>query len=492
MDHRHETNQADTSDLPDIPLCNNSAPRKRNGANSPVPFDDPSWLDPPDLFVKKADLPLVSQQLRDLLTEHPWMFERGGPARLVTYPAEDARLAEVPPFGVDAVIHAAHEVCRPYQIDWRGKRTNVTLPERVASLYLALNGRWNLRPLHGICCSVLLGDDGSIHAHEGYHAPSGLWCTRAPPLTVPDRPTKAEAGAALYRLRKAMRTFTFKGAPLVTIDGNLVVDIEQSPGLCESAALCALLTGVTRASLPLAPGVMINAPAHSGSGAGKGLYARMISAIAFGVAPHASTAGHDEIELEKRIGGMLMRGDPVILLDNLNNTLLRSPQLESCLTEELISVRVFGKLEFQDIRSIALVILTGNGLQASGDAARRYLYPTLEPPVDHPEQRTYPPGFLEDIFARRGELLSDCLTIWRWGRQQSNLKRGLSLGSYERWAAWVRDPLLSLGCADPVEAINEVRERDPARVNLMALFEKWAEKHGGWMKADELDSQVRF
>jgi hypothetical protein len=446
----------------------------------------------PDLFVRKADLPLVSQQLRDRLTLHPWIFERGKPARLVIYPAEDARPAEVHPFGIDAVVHAAHEVCRPFQVDPRGKRNNVTLPDRVAKLYLALNGRWDLRPLHGICAGVLLEDDGSIHSHEGYHAQSGLWCTRAPKLSVPDRPFKDQAVDALYRLRAAMRTFTFKGSPLVELDDNLVVDIEQPPGMCESAGLNGLLTGVSRASLPLAPGIMINAPAMSGSGAGKGLLARMISAIAFGTPPEAGTAGHDEPELEKRIGTMLMRGDPVILLDNLNNTLLRSPQLESCLTEPLVSVRIFGKLEMQDIRTVALVILTGNGLQVSGDGARRYLYPTIEPPVDNPEQREYRPGYLDDIFARRAELLSDALTIWRWGRQQPDLKRGKPFGSYERWAAWVRDPLLALGCADPVDAITEVRERDPARVNLIALFEAWVAHHGGWVKADELDYQVKW
>ena len=371
-------------------------------------------------------------------------------------------------------------MCRPYKVDGRGKRNNVTLPDPVAKLYLALNGRWNLRPLHGICGSVLLDNDGGIHAHEGYHAPSGMWCTQAPPLTVPDRPAKDEAVDALYRLRAAMRTFTFKGSPLTRIDGITadVVDIEQRPGLCESAALSGLLTAVCRASLPLAPGVMINAPSVSGSGAGKGLLARMIVAIAFGIIAKAGTAGHDEQELEKRIGASLLRGEPVLLLDNMNNTLLRSAQLESCLTEPLVSVRLFGVLKMQDVRCTAFVVVTGNGLQASGDTARRFIYPTLEPPVDNPEQREYPAGFLDGILARRGELLSDCLTVWRWGRQQSHLKRGLPFGNYERWATWVRDPLLALGCDDPVKGVQDARDRDPHRVNITALFAEWRVWHG--------------
>jgi hypothetical protein len=448
----------------------------------------------PDLFVMKADLPLVSQQLRDRLASHPWLFERGGPARLTCYPPAEARPAEINMLGVEGTAHAAHEVCRPYLVDPRGKRNNVTLPERVAKLYLALNGRWHLRPLHGICGSVLLDNDGGIHAHEGYHAPSGMWCTQAPPLTVPDRPAKDEAVDALYRLRAAMRTFTFKGSLLTRIDGIAadVVDIEQKPGPCESAALCGLLTAVCRASLPLAPGVMINAPSVSGSGAGKSLLARMIVAIAFGVIAKAGTAGHDEQELEKRIAASLLRGEPVLLLDNLNNTLLRSAQLESCLTEPLVSVRLFGKLTMQDVRCTAFVVVTGNGLQASGDTARRFVYATLEPPVDNPEQREYPAGFLDSILARRGELLADCLTIWRWGRQQSGLKRGLPFGSYERWATWVRDPLLALGCDDPVKGVQDARDRDPHRVNITALFAEWRVWHGSdWTKADDLNPAVR-
>jgi hypothetical protein len=456
--------------------------------------EDPDASALPDLLVLKSDLPLVAQRLRDKLARHAWLFERGGPARLTCYPPAENRPAEIHPLGVDGTTNAAHEVCRPYQSDARGKRRDVTLPERVAKLYLALNGRWGLRPLHGICSSVLLADDGSIHAHEGYHARSGMWCTQPPPLDVPDRPANDQAVDALYRLRSAIRTFTFKGSPLTRIDGIAadVVDIEQRPGLCESAALCGLLTGVCRASLPLAPGVMINAPSVSGSGAGKGLLARMIVAIAFGIIAKAGTAGHDEQELEKRVGAALLRGEPVILLDNLNNTLLRSAQLESCLTEPLVSVRLFGVLKMQDVRCTAFVVLTGNGLQTSGDSARRFVYPTLEPPLDNPEQRQYPPGFLDGILGRRSELLSDCLTIWRWGRQQSGLKRGLPFGSYERWGTWVRDPLLALGCADPVRGVEDARDRDPNRVNLSALFAEWRVWHGtDWVKADDLNYHVR-
>lgn len=86
--------------------------------------------------------------------------------------------------------------------------------------------------------------------------------------------------------------------------------------------------------------------------------------------------------------------------------------------------------------------------------------------------------FLASIKGRRAELLAAALTIWRWGRQnQQSLKRGKPFGSFETWASWVRDPLLTLGCADPVEAIAKAKARDPRRLRIAELFTVWWENH---------------
>jgi putative DNA primase/helicase len=76
--------------------------------------------------------------------------------------------------------------------------------------------------------------------------------------------------------------------------------------------------------------------------------------------------------------------------------------------------------------------------------------------------------------------LSAVLTIWRYGRQldqAGSLEAGEALGSYERWCRWCRDPLLALGCQDPVARIHELRAADPARENLAELFGIWWENH---------------
>jgi hypothetical protein len=72
-----------------------------------------------------------------------------------------------------------------------------------------------------------------------------------------------------------------------------------------------------------------------------------------------------------------------------------------------------------------------------------------------------------------------CLTIWRWGRHNATqLQPGKPLGSFETWAKWCRDPLLALGCRDPVERIEALKANDPRRQRVAELFQVWWEHHG--------------
>lgn len=117
-----------------------------------------------------------------------------------------------------------------------------------------------------------------------------------------------------------------------------IVDLDQPPGRDESAFLVSLLGAVCRPSLPLAPGTIIEAPQTSGSGSGKGLMARAISIVAFGRTP-AATASAEREEFEKRISSALISGSPVVFLDNVNSTALRSSTLASAITERPARLR---------------------------------------------------------------------------------------------------------------------------------------------------------
>ena len=70
-------------------------------------------------------------------------------------------------------------------------------------------------------------------------------------------------------------------------------------------------------------------------------------------------------------------------------------------------------------------------------------------------------------------------------------RRKLGLNSYEVWGRWCRDPLIALGCADPVERVRQAKQADPKRRHLAELFGVWQAQHGhAPMKVAELAQEV--
>jgi hypothetical protein len=131
------------------------------------------------------------------------------------------------------------------------------------------------------------------------------------------------------------------------------------------------------------------------------------------------------------------------------------------------------------LHSAAFIAVTGNGLAISRDLARRFLVCEFDAGCEDPEQRPFESGFLRKIEGCRGELLSAALTIWRFGRQNAaRIGRGRPLGSFEDWTEWCRDPLLALGCRDPIERIDRIKADDPHRGQTVELFKTWDAHHG--------------
>jgi hypothetical protein len=129
------------------------------------------------------------------------------------------------------------------------------------------------------------------------------------------------------------------------------------------------------------------------------------------------------------------------------------------------------------LNASAFVILTGNGLTVSEDLARRFVAVDFDARTEDPELRPFATDIRVEVGQRRTELLAATLTIWRWGRLATNIRPGMSLGSFAQWCRWVRDPLLALGCQDPVERVSEAKERDGRRQAVADLFAIWWDKH---------------
>lgn len=129
------------------------------------------------------------------------------------------------------------------------------------------------------------------------------------------------------------------------------------------------------------------------------------------------------------------------------------------------------------LNASTFVILTGNGLTVSEDLARRFVAVDFDARTEDPEARPFTTDIRAEVTERRTELLAALLTIWRWGRIAADIKNGLALGSFGQWCQWVRDPLLALGCQDPVARVSEAKERDARRQAVADLFAIWWEKH---------------
>jgi hypothetical protein len=447
----------------------------------------------PELIVHRGSLPDTAEAVRDLLAASGRSFDRGLPVRVIR-PADGGPPSAIP-LTRHNVVMETHRLCQPMHQDSRGKLIPVTLPDRVAQMYLDMVGDWQLSPLAGISTAPLLSEDGSARTADGYDPGTGLWCRSVPSLRLLSEPSLADAEEALLRLRQTFRTFPFGDASRCW-DSSLgveVVDLRTPPTRDESAFLLNLLTAVCRSSLPLAPGALNTAPEISGAGSGKGLLVRATSMIAFGVSPRAFTMGSDRHELEKRLAAELMEAHPIVFLDNANGRALRSDTLASVLTERPARVRVLGRSLMVPLNSTAFIAVTGNGLTVTEDLARRFILCQLNARCEDPESRPFASGFLIDIERRRAELLAAVLTIWRWGRQNAaRLTRGKPLGSYEIWAEWCRDPLLNLGCQDPVERVEALKANDPQRQRIGELFRTWWQHHGAdIMKANDLDEPVK-
>jgi hypothetical protein len=432
----------------------------------------------------------TARHLAAILGRSPCLFDRNGPVRLVT----SQRGLEVKALNKNAVTIAAHEVCRPVQEEFvEGVRqlNDVALPDKIASLYLDLVGEWQLRPLNGFCYGPMLFDNGQFELQEGYDKTSGLWCTQTLIGKVPAAPSRSDAQAALQTLREILKTFPFADAAMRSDDGQTLVDLSIPPRFDETVVLVALMTAVCRASLPSSPGVLIRGAQFSGSGLGKGLLARAISLIAFGSEPEAFTVGHTKKELEHRLAAMLFRAVPMMFIDNANSITLNSDLLAQALTEPNIATRKLHTFEMVPMPTKTFLLVTGNDVRLGEDCARRVIVAELDARSENPEHRKFCPGFLTNVKARRPELLAAVLIIWRWGRLNS-LGQGQSLGSFEQWGYWCRDPFLALGCADPVARLSQMKTEDPTRDMAVELLRTWYECHGAiGLCESQVDGQVR-
>jgi hypothetical protein len=335
--------------------------------------------------------------------------------------------------------------------DWR----RVNAPKDVAATYLARNGQWKVPVLWSTVSAPTMRPDGSVMQTPGYDAamrayydPGGIDYPK-----VPERPTLDEAKAALALLKKAVSTFPFEDA----------VD--------RAVALAMLLTTLVRRSLPSAPLFGVTAPSPE---SGKTLLADFAGILAMGtVCPAMKYADTDE-EAAKVATAVLLEGDPLIMIDNVER-MLQGDWLCTMLTSESYKGRVLGLSQMANLATNCTWVATGNHLLIGGDLRFRSLLCRLDAKMERPGERVFSRDFREWAVAHRPQLVAAGLTLMRAFVTSKHPARELCppWGRFEHWTDMVRCPLIWLGEQDPCASLSALEQDDPERQEHLRILHAW-------------------
>lgn len=357
-----------------------------------------------------------------------------------------------PPLMMEKLTRAA----RHEKFDARsGEDRPCDCPRRVAETVLARGHYPQLPDLRGFVENPTLDLDGRIIDCSGYDPQSGLFCAFRQIdgyIRPPQAPSKEQAGAALKRLL-AM----FDGFPFVAAADRV-------------ALVAGVLTALLRRVLPAAPLFAITAPTP---GTGKTLLCETLALVATARRAAVMSLGHDDAETEKRLAGMLLAGDPMIAIDNIERG-LRGDLMCQVATQATVRLRPLGGSGMRDLPTNTLLCATGNNLAIHGDLKRRTVLVRLDARTERPERRSFTKDHLAEVAANRGRLIADGLTVvlayLAAGAPALDL---FAYGGFEVWDRMVRRPLVWLGQPDPLLTAEGLRENDPDLEAARLLLASW-------------------
>jgi hypothetical protein len=303
-------------------------------------------------------------------------------------------------------------------------------PERVCRSILAAAPWPGLPTLTGVIEAPTIRPDGSLLTTPGYDPATGLLFdqgdTRFP--QIPEKPTRAEAAAALEVLKRPFAAFPFLGE----------ADRAVALSCVSSALVCRMLRAV--------PLFGYSAPRMA---AGKTLAATIASYVACCRAPYLMSQAQDPTDERKRLLSALIEGPAMLVIDNSERP-LQSDALCTAITEPTFTDRLLGQSRTITVETNTLFCATGNNLTLVGDLTARAILCSLDPVCERPEERTFEVDLHAWVSAHRGELVAAAPTIMRAYLVAGSPKQAVAnFARFEEWQRLCRYPLLWLGCADP-------------------------------------------
>jgi hypothetical protein len=438
------------------------------------PPPDPSHL--PDIVIRNGEIERIVDQTEAALLAGQGaapvskrLFRRGGKAVSIgfsTEPTQDGGMVEAQII-VEAGDYALTERIASSAVfmkyDRRRKKlTRVDPPHSVAVTLKQRCYDLKLPPLVAVVNCPRFMADGQIMATPGYDRKTGIFYdprgASFPP--VPTYPTSAEVKAALNRLKRLYRTFSFEGE-------------------CDRAVAISLaMTLLARTGMGTAPLHAFDAPI---AGSGKSKLVSIGSFIATGHDAGVIAQGHTPEEFEKRTATQLMKGKQLIAIDNCNSP-LDGDLLNQALTQAQLEMRILGESRDIVTRCATVITATGNNLVVVGDMTRRALVARLDPKVEQPELEQFDYDPIADAKAARGEIVEAVLTILRAYHVAGRPGRLPQLQSFAEWSDMVRSAMPWLGLEDPVKTQQKLREKDPVLTTLIRLATAWRTAFGNEAK----------
>lgn len=390
-------------------------------------------------IVLNAEEGRVADEVVALLARDPDLYRRGGKlVRVIT-------LDEEGPSKPSIVVME-----RPFLREWITRHAVLLKetangvkpahpPGYIVDAILARCVWEGVRPLIGVRESPVLRPDGAVHQTLGYdQITRTLYLPSIGFPIIPEDANLDDASGALDILREPFAEFPF---------------VSEAD---ESAFLAGILTLVGRTAFAgPAPLTLVTANI---AGAGKSLAAQCAAEIALGHGVPTSTFCGDSNESRKQISTLGLRGDPMVILDNLPGS-LGNDALDRALTTTLWQDRHLGTYDNLSVPMNICWWATGNNTDIVADSMRRVIVCRLDVLAERPEERDgfKHPNLIAYIRANRMQLLVAAMTIlvafFRAGRPSQGLK---PLGSFEGWSNSVRSALVWLGMPDPVSTQREI------------------------------------
>lgn len=332
---------------------------------------------------------------------------------------------------------------------------------------IASLGEWQLPPLLGITEAPVMRPDGTVVDKPGYDEQTNLYYSPSPKLSVPpipDKPTDADIKAAVEMTLEPICDFPF--------------DSDASRANAVATMFTPILRPMIEGPVPLA---IIDKPQ---AGTGASLLAETISLIATGRAAAMMTAQWKDEEWRKVIISLLLKGQLVATIDNIEQT-VRAPSLAALLTATTYQDRILGRSEMIILPNRTTWIATGNNIKLAGDLPRRCIWIRMDAKMARPWLRDIAifkhPHLMEWISDNRGALLAALLTIARaWAISGRPDAQGLpNLGGYEDYCRVVGGVLAFMGISGFLDNLDAMyKETDTETPEWEGFLEAWLEHVG--------------